>query len=166
MMMKMKTSLACLLVGIGGLFYAGFAAAQACGALTGTASTTAVGGNNCNNNLNFTKICANSETLGGGGMDIYSFDLGAGYSGVSVTISTTAFTPELGVIAATCSSSTTCVVDQTVAAAGDVSGTLPTGLTAGTYYIFVANVTDAACGAYNVSLAGTLPVKLQNFSVQ
>jgi hypothetical protein len=46
-----------------------------------------------------------------------------------------------------------------------VQGTLPGGLAAGTYYVFVANVTDAACGAYTLSFTGTLPVKLEKFSV-
>jgi len=40
-----------------------------------------------------------------------------------------------------------------------------TGDANGTYFIFVGNVTDATCGAYNLSWTGPLPVKLENFSV-
>jgi hypothetical protein len=166
--MNLKATVAALTVVACGLGYSQFAAAQACstpdGTLTG--ANTQIDANNCTHNTSFAKICANSETLGGGGMDVIQLDLGAGHTGVSLTLSSAAFTPELGVIATTCSSSTTCIIDETRADPGSIGPfSLADNLAAGSYYIFVANVTDAACGAYTLSVAGTLPVKLENFSV-
>jgi len=99
-------------------------------------------------------------------MDVIQFDLAA-TNNVQVTLQSAAFTPELGVIGSPCSSSTTCIIDQTIAAPGTVGPVqVPQNSPAGSYFIFVTNVADAACGAYNVSLTGTLPVKLENFSVE
>jgi hypothetical protein len=168
--MNLKTT-AIAVLAIGASFaYAGAALAQACpGTLTGAVPVAGgtVSGNNCNNNTNFTKICANSETLGGGGMDIWSMPIGTNYSGVNIAINTSAFVAELGVIGAPCSSSTTCIIDVSNVgpAPGSVSSAFPAAQPAGTYYIFVANVADATCGAYNLVVSGTLPVKLQKFSV-
>jgi hypothetical protein len=165
--MKLRTTALALLAVGASLAYAGSAFAQACpGTLTGEITNAALSGsgNNCNNNLNFTAICGNSESLGGGGMDIWSVTVAAGYSG-TISINTTAFTPEMGVIGAPCSSSTACLIDETVAAAGNVGPIAFSSAGGGTYYIFVANVADAACGNYNLVMTGPLPVKLQNFSV-
>lgn len=168
--MKLKaTALAVLVAGLG-MAYAGSAFSQACGAMTGAVPPAGgtVSGNNCGNNLNFTAICGNGDGLGGGGMDVWSLPIGASYSGVTIAINTTAFVAELGVIGSPCSSSTNCLID--VSAPGPGPGSVPAqafpaAQPAGTYYIFVANVADATCGAYNLVVSGTLPVKLQKFSV-
>jgi hypothetical protein len=169
--MKLKAPFAALVLAGVTCGFAGSAFAQSCsaGPFQGSIATGAppagVSGNNCNNNLNFTKICANSETLGGGGMDIYQMTVGASNS-FTISINSSAFTPELGFIATNCASNTTCIVDQTIAAPGTVTSSTLSGLAPGTYYIFVANVADGNCGAYNLSFTGNTPVKLQNFSIQ
>lgn len=169
--MKLKTTISALLLAGVTFGFAGSAFAQSCaaGPFQGTIPLgnppATVSGNNCNNNTNFTKICQNSETLGGGGMDIYQMAVGA-TNNFTISVDSTAFTPELGFIATNCSSNTNCLVDATVAAPGTVTSASQTGLAAGTYFIFVANVADANCGAYNLSFTGPTPVQLQNFSVQ
>jgi hypothetical protein len=167
-MMKIRAlSSAIVLVG-GMLGYSQFASAQACSTpdATLTGASLQFSGNNCTHNTNFSAICSNTEGLGGGGMDVIQFDLAA-TNNVQVTLQSAAFTPELGVIGSPCSSSTTCIIDQTIAAPGTVGPVqVPQNSPAGSYFIFVTNVADAACGAYNVSLTGTLPVKLENFSVE
>jgi hypothetical protein len=174
MMMKFKATVGALILVGCGLGYTQFAAAQACSGFTGTIDPSAttpdvLNGNNCTNNAAFTKICANSETLGGGGMDVYQLTLGAGNNNVQFTVTSAAFTPELAVTVpgGACSSSTACDIDQTIAAPGTVGpfGFSTNPVAAGNYFIFVANVTDAACGAYALTISGTLPVKLQNFSI-
>lgn len=166
--MRFKATVSAVLL-VGCAFgYSQFAAAQACSTPNGTldSNTTQIQANNCNNNLNFTAICGNSETLGGGGMDVIQMDLGA-TNNVSLTLQSAAFTPELAVIGSPCSSSTACIIDQTIAAPGTVGPfALPTNSAAGSYFIFVANLADAACGAYTLSYTGTLPVKLEKFSVE
>jgi hypothetical protein len=171
--MKLKTTALALLALCASTAYTGLVFAQACpGTLTGAvpAAGGTVTGNNCNNNTNFTKICANGDTLGGGGMDIWSMPIGASYSGITINITSTdatTFVPLLGVIGSPCSSSTTCIIDFTPPS-GATTGAqaFPSGQPAGTYYIFVANSTDAGCGNYNLAVNGTLPVKLQKFSVR
>lgn len=145
--------------------------AQSCATATpqGTidgAGVPSFSGNNCNNNLTQGKICSNGDTLGGGGMDIIKWTVGNSPSNpVTLDLKSSAFTPELATVATTCSSNTTCLDDQSA----NVSATEATNtfsVTAGgTYYIFVANVADANCGAYTLSIPQT-PVKLQNFSVK
>jgi hypothetical protein len=174
MMMKLKATVGALVLLGCGLGYTQFAAAQACSGFQGTipSNTTTpdvINGNNCNNNLAFGAICANADTLGGGGMDVYQLTLGTNNNNVMFTLTSAVFTPELAVTVpgGACSSSTGCAIDQTIAAAGTVG---PVGFPAnpepaGNYFIFVANVADAACGAYGLTISGTLPVKLENFSV-
>jgi hypothetical protein len=166
--MKLKATItALLLVGVG-LGYAGVAGAQSCAGTQSTLSstTTSFAGNNCGNNSNFTRICSNGDTLGGGGMDVISFPIGASATAITFSLQSAAFVPELAVLGSPCSSSTACIVDTTIAATGTASGTVPAGQAAGTYFVFVADTNDANCGAYNLSFTGTLPVKLQDFSVQ
>lgn len=164
--MKLKATVATLTLLACGFGYSQFAAAQACSTPDGTLTTAnkVINANNCGHNAAFTKICANSETLGGGGMDVIQLDLGT-HSNVTLTLSSAAFIPELGVVATTCSSSTGCVIDETRADVGSIGPfSLPDG-GAITYYAFVTNVTDANCGAYTLTVDGTLPVKLEKFSV-
>ena len=169
--MKIKSITVAVVLLASSFGFARVSSAQSCdnvaNPVQGSVSTaqTSFSGNNCNNNSNFTKICANGDTLGGGGIDIISFTLGASYNNVQFTLQSAAFTPNLAIIGSPCSSSTSCPIDNGAAGPGSVSGTLPAALSPGTYYVFVANTADAACGAYNLSFTGTLPVKLQKFSV-
>jgi hypothetical protein len=166
-MMKIRATIGILVLAGGALGYSQFAAAQACSTPDGTLSsgTTQVSLNNCTHNTNFTAICSNTEGLGGGGMDVIQLDLGA-TNNVSLTLTSDAFTPELAVVATTCSSSTACIIDETRVGTGSVGPfAIPQNSAAGSYYVFVANVADAACGAYTLSFTGTLPVKLEKFSV-
>jgi len=168
--MKIKATASAL--ALLGLCFSQYAGAQACpsiqGTLTGASGSQTVSGNNCNNNLALTAICANSDTLGGGGVDVYQYTLGTPHASPLVfTVDPLGnFTPELATISTTCSSSTACLDDVSgLDNTTPVSTADRTGDAAGTYFIFVGNVADAACGAYNLSWTGPLPVKLENFSV-
>ena len=168
--MKIKATVSAL--ALLGLCYSQFAGAQACPTIQGTLNQASgpqtQAGNNCNNNLAMTAICANSDGLGGGGVDVWQYNLGASHgSPIVFTVDPLGnFTPELATISTTCSSNTTCIDDvsglnnSTPVSTADRSGDAN-----GTYFIFVGNVADAACGAYNLSWTGPLPVKLENFSV-
>jgi len=168
--MKIKATVSALaLLGLG---FSQFAGAQTCpsiqATLTGATGSQTVGGNNCGHNTAMLNICANSDGLGGGGVDVYQYTLGTPHASPLVfTVDPLGnFTPELATISTTCSSNTTCIDDisglnnTTPVSTADRSGDA-----AGTYFIFVGNVADAACGAYNLSWTGPLPVKLENFSV-
>lgn len=154
-----------------GMLVSGSAFGQAC-APNGTAITapiTNVAGNNCNNNLAQAKICQ-AETLNGAGIDIYKVTLGA-TNNFSITVTSSAFAPELGLTSTTtCSSNQPCAIDQsplaTATAPFSVTGTA-SALPAGDHYIFVADVggDNPGCGAYNLTVTAQLPVELKNFSV-
>jgi len=168
--MKIKATVSALaLLGLG---FSQFAGAQTCPSIQGTlpagAGAQVVAGNNCGHNTTLLNICANSNGLGGGGIDIYQYTLGASHgSPIVFTLDPLGnFTPELATISTTCSSNTTCIDDISgLNAVTPVSTADRSGDANGTYFVFVGNVADAACGAYSLSYTGPLPVKLENFSV-
>ncbi len=108
------------------------------------------------------------------GIGIIGLTLGANNSGVTISVASgSAFIPEVlvGGPNATCTDGVTYVNDNTGNTVGSASGnvTIPNGSAAGTYWIFVGDVTggagDGGCGTYTLNISGTLPVKLQKFSV-
>jgi hypothetical protein len=174
MMMRFMSAVGSLLLSGCALGYAQFAAAQACSGFQGTIPSNTlppdvINGNNCGNNLPFAAICSNSDTLGGGGLDVYQITLGTlDNHNVQFTLTSAVFTPELAVTVpgGACSSSTACAIDQTISGTGTVGPvSFPTNpAPTGPYYIFVGNVADAACGAYSLVFNASA-VKLQDFSV-
>lgn len=108
------------------------------------------------------------------GIAILGLTLGASNSGVTISVPAgTAFIPEVlvGGPTASCTDGASYVADSTASTVGGASGNvvIPNGSPAGTYYIFVGDVSggtgDAGCGTYTLNISGTLPVKLQKFSV-
>ena len=153
--------------GICAIALAGDVFAQACTAnLTASAPGT-VSGNNCGNNTALQNICGNGIGLNLAGVDIYSVALGASQN-FTFSVTTAAFTPQIAITGSPCSSNTTCIDNQTIAASGTVTSGTISGQPAGTYFIFVGDsaADSPGCGAYNMTITGTLPVKLQKFSVK
>jgi hypothetical protein len=152
------------------------AGAATCNTTLGPISSTAtVQGSNCGNNSNF-----NGATFCGGigfssnGTDAWAIQLGTGQSfTISVTSPGTAasgktFNPDVALLG-TCADNGSCVAENTLdtpTVTVPSSGTI-TGQTAGTYYIIVTDSsgTGNQCGTYDMSFTGTLPVKLEKFSV-
>lgn len=124
------------------------------------------GANNCGNNANY-----NGSTFCGGvsfssnGTDVYQVTMGNS-GGLSFTVTSAVFTPDIALLATSCADNATCTVESSNGT-GTVTANVPDGST-GTFFIVVTDSTGvgAQCGAYNVTFAGTLPVKLQDFSVQ
>lgn len=155
--------------------YAGVAsAASTCSSLAAStiSAPNTVAGNTCGNNTTtISAVCTGLTTLNGAGADVYGLTIGASYSNVQVSVTPTGFDPGLFVMAptpATACGNQACEINQQAVSATAVSGTMPTGLAAGTYFIVVADSGSDApgCGAYNLQVSGTLPVKLQKFSVK
>jgi hypothetical protein len=170
MMMKMNATVTALLMLGCSLGYAGLASAQTCTA-SGTFTGASYAGTTCGANAAFTKVCQNGDTLGSSALDAIQVNVGATNSNLNFTLTTPAFTPEIAVIASPCSANSACIVDAespTTGTAGTpasiATGSLGT-LTAGTYFVLVFDTNDGLCGTYNVTATGTLPVKLENFSV-
>lgn len=174
-MNKAITSL--LLIGLAGYGGVVLGATPACSALAiSTISSTPSGnisGNNCNNNTGISAVCTGLTSLNGAGADIYGLTIGTNYSNVQITVSPPNADWNPGIYLMPSSANACggtgqpCKVSTQSVTATSTSGTLPTGLTAGTYYIVVADAgsDSPGCGAYNLSVSGTLPVKLQKFSV-
>ncbi len=170
----MKLATISALIAVGSCLGAGIASAATCGpdANLGPISSTAqVSGNSCTHNANF-----NGSTFCGGvafsntGTDVWAVPLGASQSFTfTVTASgATPFTPVVGLLA-TCADNGNCVTEAEAPAATPTTVTTGTisGNAASTYFIVVTDSTGVGpqCGAYNLSFSGTLPVKLENFSV-
>lgn len=155
-----------------GVVSTGFAAT--CNATQGTLSNANVGtpvpGNSCGHNANF-----NGATFCSGvsfsttGTDAYAVTLSGTYN-FSFSVTSAAFTPDVAFVSGNCADNATCIGENTTGT-GTVTdpntGTF-SGAASGNYFIFVTDSTGtgAQCGAYNLTLTGTLPVKLQDFSIQ
>lgn len=168
----MKIQKTCLsLLAIGCAIASSSAFAATCNGTQGSiaappATPAAVAGNSCTHNSNY-----NGSTFCGGvsfsntGTDVYQIQMGNA-QGLSFTVTTAAFTPDIALLATSCADNSTCTVEATNNT-GTVTANVPNS-SAGTFFIIITDSTGAGaqCGAYNMTFAGTLPVKLQDFSVQ
>jgi len=164
------------------------AVGQASAACALTVDTTlsgagSFGGNTCGKNLSLSPMCGNNNVKAAGTSIIKISPVGPAASFGIKLVSTTSpgFNPELAFLYSDCTaSSSSCPVDdtngsQTVPTAG--GGTFATDMNfdspgapaaAGTDgYVFVTDLNNEspACGAFTLTVTGTLPVKLQNFSI-
>jgi len=100
-------------------------------------------------------------------VDIYSIPIGAAQN-FTFSVTSAAFIPQIAFIGSPCSSNANCIDQQTIAAAGTATSGTITGNAAGTYFILVGDsaADNPGCGAYNLTVNPTLPVKLQDFSIQ
>ena len=141
-----------------------------------TAPTSSnITGNTCNHNndinSNIANVCSNNTGLNGAGADVYGITLGANYNNVSITVTPTGWFAGIYLMPSSINScggnGQPCKISAQAGDTNALTATIPTGLTAGTYYIVVGDAgSDATgCGAYNLAVSGTLPVKLQKFSV-
>lgn len=163
MTIKTKLSIAVALLAMSGVA----SAADTCASptvLDGSAPITNLSGNTCNGSAQAVSLC--------GAFDysqkkeiIYSFQLGATKTATAISLTNVqaGYTPAMYVTSSACAAADTC----------DANGTTSvslTGLTAGTPYFLIITTTPAAaaanCGTYGLNTDGTLPVRLNGFSVQ
>jgi len=169
----MKLATISALFAIGSCLVAGIATAATCNGTQGTISGPGtVQGNSCTHNANF-----NGATFCSGvqfsttGTDAWQIDLAASQSFTfsAVTPGTQAgqaFSVNIALLATNCADNASCVGDFTTDS-GSATSTTISGQPAGTYFIIVTDSTGVGsqCGTYDLTVAGTLPVKLENFSV-
>jgi hypothetical protein len=138
-----------------------------------------VSNNTCGKNngsgggFNLSSFCSGGNVPNGAGTAIVQVNTGGGTPSleVSVVSSTSGFNPELAVLNGACASVTGCSVDdtnntQTVPASGQDTAAPAPG-TNSTVFVVVSDLNTEApgCGAYQLTINGPLPVKLQNFSI-
>jgi hypothetical protein len=172
--MKLKNAISSALIAVGCLTFASASFAATCASTLGPiAASGPQSGNSCGNNTNF----AGSFALCGGvgfsstGTDAWAVTVGAGQN-FTFSVTSSAFVPDIALLANSCADNASCVggtdYEGAAGAPSTATSAAVTGQTAGTYYLIVTDstATGAQCGAYSLSIAGTLPVKLQDFSVQ
>ena len=168
-----KATLSALALVIGSVV-TGSVFAQCTNDATVSASPGNFSGNSCGKNLALTSFCTGGDVPNGAGTSIVQVNVGNGANlNFTVVSSTSGFNPELAFISGTCSSLTACTIDDTKPVAEPGSLTVgPDSLSpqpsAGTSFVIISdlNTESPGCGAWNLAVAGTLPVKLQDFSVQ
>ena len=159
---------------IAGCFVAGTAFAQCVNDSTLTTSPSNFSGNTCGKNLALTSFCGGGNVPNGAGTSVVQVNVGnAANINFTVVSSTSGFNPELAFISGACSALTPCTIDDTKPVAEPGSLTVgPDSPTpqpaAGTSFVIISDLNGEApgCGNYNLSIAGNLPVQLQDFSVQ
>jgi len=170
----MKLATISALLAVGSCFCVSIATAATCNTTLGPiSSTSTVSGNNCGNNPNFNSITyCNQVPTSSTGTDAWAIQLGANQNFTFTVTSPgtaggTAFTPDIGLLSTACADNSPCVNENTNGTGTVTSGTI-SGQAAGTYYIIVTDSGGVApgCGPYDLSFTGTLPVKLETFSVE
>jgi hypothetical protein len=159
---------------VAGCCFAGSVFAQCVNDTTLTTSPSNFSGNTCGKNLGLTSFCTGGDVPNGAGTSVVQLNVGnAANIQLTVVSSTSGFNPELAFISGSCNSLASCTVDDTKPVAEP--GSLTVGPdspspqpSAGTSFIIISDLNAEApgCGAYNIAVSGTLPVKLQDFSVQ
>ena len=159
------------LLGIILSFSAASAFGQACtsNATYGTSPNSFTNVDLCTATDQLAKTCANGTTLATGPDYIYSVTLGS-TSSVVFTVNGTGFNPYIALMSgAACNSLDTCGAYENLGGPStNISLPSTAGLPAGQYWLVVtdaqANITCPGA-VFNLSSTGTLPVKLQKFSV-
>jgi hypothetical protein len=156
------------LLASGLLMFASSSMAQTCTTPTTlTSNATAVTGNTCTGgDQTLGNVCDNAQITGA--TAVYTWvNTGAAGSG-NITVTPTGWDTAIFVgDGATCAAATAgfCDIKADAGGSGAAESVALSGLTNKTFYLFISSLAAAnTCGAYSIA-TGTLPVKLQNFSV-
>lgn len=160
LMIRAVASLALVAGGVG-------AAHAAAGDCSNALSIPQTGGDTCTGGTYAAQLCgAFSYTAGSTPPQlVYAFTLAAGHTATQITISNLSQTytsPFLVITSSACADAGVCP-----AANAGTSVSL-TGVANGSYFLFVTGPFNQAatdCGTFNIAADGTLPVKLQSFSI-
>ena len=132
-------------------------------ALTGSTTATT-----CDGTDQLVKTCGDTTTIGNAKEYIYSVTLGSG-NNATLSVNGTGFNPYIALMAgADCNSLDTCQTSNAENAgnAGQDIAVGPTnGAASGSYFLVITDPSAASCGAFSLTVTGSLPVTLQKFSV-
>jgi hypothetical protein len=152
------------------MFAAPMAFAQTCGAPGGPVTTSPSSfQSTCTATDEFNSICAGSITAIGTSA-VYAVQVGAVNNfTITVTPSVNTYDHAIFLIGpGSCAQTTPCVADADNAGPGAAEVLTPAAnIAAGTYYLVIDSTASAVgCVPSTVDFTGTLPVTLQNFSVE
>jgi hypothetical protein len=147
------------------LLLVGGAYAQNCvpsaGALSDSTHTHVV--DTCNSTDQLASICNSSTPIGAARDTIYSVQIGNGATGSIVV--TPPFDAYVALLQGTCTGGATCSREADSNGVGGSESISAIGLSPGPYFLLITSFNGADCGNTNVMLTPTMPVSLQQFSV-
>ena len=99
---------------------------------------------------------------------IYQFSLNSSRTATSISLTPSfAYDAALVLLSGSCGSGTSCADYVDTASAGGTEVLSLTAVANGTYFLVVTGTTGSAtCGPYTLTAIGSLPVRLQSFSVE
>jgi hypothetical protein len=162
------------ILALAALCTSGYVFAQTCPSPGVLPSGGTVAGNTCGGDTSVDTFCGGATATGPTAAYAFSYN-GTATSTITVSPTNATFDAAIAVISggATCNASLTSTCNDledngTGGATESTSIASGTETAAGTYYLLVTNLSGGAanvtCGPYSIT-AGTLPVKLQSFSV-
>lgn len=151
------------------LLLVGGAYAQTCTPSAGTlvdnpASNLTV--DTCASANQLASVCNGLTPIGNTSDTIFQVQIGAGATG-NIQVTPTGYDAYVALMQGTCTGGSTCLREEDNAASGGAETVSAVGLAAGTYFMLITSFSPVApnCGPTNVVVTPTLPVTLQNFSV-
>jgi len=162
--------------GLGLLWFANASFAQSCATAPTLQSGGTFSGDTCSASVEtgIGSFCGGVNPTGN--IAVFTWPYGGGARAGTITVTPTqggaGYDVALGVVRGTCSSTGTCVTTADSAQSGttaeSVDLTTAPFNTSATYFLFVTSLGDGTtggtCGTFNGTV-GTLPVKLQSFSI-
>ena len=143
--------------------YAQTCTAQA-GALTDAPPNT-ITVNTCSSSNQLLSACNGLDAIGASPDTIYSVQIGATATG-SIAATPTGYDLKLALLQGTCTAGSTCIRDADAGGIGAAESFTVVGLPAGSYFALLTSFGGSPdCGSTSVTVTPTLPVSLQNFSV-
>lgn len=161
--MKISSS---ILAGAVLLAASGSAFAQSCASPTFLPSNANVTGDTCAGANELGTLCIFAQSPSND--IVYSVTLVAGYTAtqIALTNNTPAWNAALVLVQGACNGNSTCPRNADAGGPGANETLDVSGLGAGPYFLVATSTTsDSGCGAYGLSVNGTLPVQLQSFDV-
>ncbi|HSX61186.1 MAG TPA: hypothetical protein VLF18_13375 [Tahibacter sp.] len=146
----------------------GGAYAQTCSPNAGTLidsppSTITV--DTCASSNQLLSACNGLDAIGASPDTIYSVQIGATATG-GIAATPTGYDLKLALLQGACAAGSTCIRDADNGGAGQAENFSVAGLAAGTYFVLLTSFGGSPdCGSTNIVVTPTLPVTLQNFSV-
>lgn len=168
--MKIKMSAVALASAIASFGYAGVLSAQTCASPTPyntPISGPTASGTTCGASDEVNLFCGGINSSGKPDV-VFQVSLGPSRTATQITVSdggspTSGYTPTLIMYSDACATANSCVATGDTSTPADI-----TSVADGTYFLtMTAGNSDAsgACGSFAITANGTLPVKLQNFSI-
>ena len=116
------------------------------------------------NQLNFS--CSDANSIGSAADFVYSF-AASGTPNGNASLAPTGWDAYLAIMSTACSSASVCPQESENGAIGVTESVPFTGLAAGNYFLLVSSFAGASnCGPFTLTITPTLPVSLQQFSVE